>query len=326
MRMDTAEAFVRLVAIFGDALDRAGQSLPEDIGSQLLANPVKACEVLNAQALAAGVIDQEVDAALAALYEALPVADAKSEMDDVVRSRMRRSLASVVAELQERAEARAAAEAEARAAAEAEARAAAEAAEDEVEAEEYDEDEVEADADADEYDEAEVDEYADEDDVEVEADAEEYDEAADEDEAEFEDTEADADAEAEEYDEVYVEVEDVAEDVDAEGEAEVDEAPVAEEAPAPEAPADEQPKKRRRGRPRKELSPELEEIVTAIAELSLDCEPEGDTLTVDQAAAALGIGRQDIYKLIKADKIPAFKKGRSWAIPEAVVLPLQAKE
>lgn len=46
---------------------------------------------------------------------------------------------------------------------------------------------------------------------------------------------------------------------------------------------------------------------------------DGDTLSVDQATAILGVSRPTIYKLIESGELPAHKKGRSWRISAAAV-------
>ena len=45
--------------------------------------------------------------------------------------------------------------------------------------------------------------------------------------------------------------------------------------------------------------------------------PSGETLSVDQAVAILGVSRPTIYKLIESGELPASKKGRSWRISAA---------
>jgi excisionase family DNA binding protein len=47
--------------------------------------------------------------------------------------------------------------------------------------------------------------------------------------------------------------------------------------------------------------------------------PSGETLSVDQAVAILGVSRPTIYKLIESGELPASKKGRSWRISAAAV-------
>lgn len=47
-------------------------------------------------------------------------------------------------------------------------------------------------------------------------------------------------------------------------------------------------------------------------------------LTVDQAAAILGVNRQKVYKLIESKRLPAHKKGRSWQISPSDLAALEA--
>lgn len=51
-----------------------------------------------------------------------------------------------------------------------------------------------------------------------------------------------------------------------------------------------------------------------------------DALSVDQAAAALGITRARAYKLIESGRLTAYKKGRSWRIPVEAISQFNASK
>lgn len=48
-------------------------------------------------------------------------------------------------------------------------------------------------------------------------------------------------------------------------------------------------------------------------------EPEKATLTVEEAATLLGIGRQLAYAKVKTGEIPAIKIGRRFLVPRAAL-------
>ena len=100
--------------------------------------------------------------------------------------------------------------------------------------------------------------------------------------------------------------------------------PEPEPSEAAEAEKDEQAEKpkRRRNRKAKDQHSEAEagngspEPDVPAPEATQDT---GDTLSVDQATAILGVSRPTIYKLIESGELPAHKKGRSWRISAAAV-------
>ena len=88
----------------------------------------------------------------------------------------------------------------------------------------------------------------------------------------------------------------------------------------PEPAEEPKPRKRRGRKPRHQAEQEAAE--QAPEPVSEPREPKQDepaaeaaaALTVDQAAAILGVNKQKVYKLIETKKLPAHKKGRSWQI------------
>lgn len=82
MRTETSEALGRLVSIFVAAIEGAGEVIPDSAIEQLAADPLGTCEKLNELALSCGAIDEGVDAALAAVYESMDAADARGAVDE----------------------------------------------------------------------------------------------------------------------------------------------------------------------------------------------------------------------------------------------------
>lgn len=108
----------------------------------------------------------------------------------------------------------------------------------------------------------------------------------------------------------------------------------------PEPAEEPKPRKRRGRKPRHQIEQEASEQaerqgetagqapepVSESRKAKLD-EPAAETaaaLTVDQAAAILGVNKQKVYKLIETKKLPAHKKGRSWQIAPDDLAALQA--
>lgn len=82
MRSETSEALGRLVSIFVAAIEGAGEVIPDSAIDQLAADPLGTCERLNELALSCGAIDEDVDTALAAIYESMDAADARGNVDE----------------------------------------------------------------------------------------------------------------------------------------------------------------------------------------------------------------------------------------------------
>lgn len=91
MRNETTEALCRLVTMFVTAIEREGATIPEQLVGQIATDPLKACEGLNELALTCGAVDDELDAALAAIYESMDASDARGAADDHTRERVLRA-------------------------------------------------------------------------------------------------------------------------------------------------------------------------------------------------------------------------------------------
>lgn len=91
MRNETTEALCRLVTMFVTAIEREGATIPEQLVGQIATDPLKACEELNELALTCGAVDDELDAALAAIYESMDASDARGAVDDHTRERVLRA-------------------------------------------------------------------------------------------------------------------------------------------------------------------------------------------------------------------------------------------
>lgn len=91
MRNETTEALCRLVTMFVTAIEREGATIPEQLVGQIATDPLKACEELNELALTRGAVDDELDAALAAIYESMDASDARGAVDDHTRERVLRA-------------------------------------------------------------------------------------------------------------------------------------------------------------------------------------------------------------------------------------------
>ena len=91
MRNETTEALCRLVTMFVTAIEREGATIPEQLVGQIATAPLKACEELNELALTCGAVDDELDAALASIYESMDASDARGAVDDHTRERVLRA-------------------------------------------------------------------------------------------------------------------------------------------------------------------------------------------------------------------------------------------
>lgn len=93
MRNETTEAFAHLVATFIPAIEDTGTKLPDDFEQQLCSNPLKACEILNELAVSCCALNEQQDAALAALYESMDAHDARTTPDADQQARLKRAFA-----------------------------------------------------------------------------------------------------------------------------------------------------------------------------------------------------------------------------------------
>lgn len=291
MKIETSEAFARLVSSYVSAIEGAGATIPVQVVEQLTTDPIKTCEALNELALACGAIDDVLDAALAAIYESMDAADARGPVDEQTAERIARAWVRTHVEPEPDPEP-------------------------EPEPEpSHDEDEVWSTYDAEPADDAPkrkrrgrkakdavVDDSA---------------EAANKDEA-LASGEADAPAEADEPEQAPAKKrgrkskkttakQDTEETANEQTSAE---APV-ESAAEPASQSNEavvQPAK----------APAADEPAAGETEPTPDGGSD-ETLSVDQAVAILGVSKATIYKLIESGELPAGKKGRSWRISAAAV-------
>lgn len=86
MKSTTSEALARLVSTFVTAIESTGAILPDDIVQRISENPIKACEWLNDYALSCNALDEQTDLVLADTYESLDAVDARGVADDETRS------------------------------------------------------------------------------------------------------------------------------------------------------------------------------------------------------------------------------------------------
>lgn len=303
MRTETSEALARLVGCFVAAIEDTGTQIPSDVVEHLTENPLKSCEALNDLALSCGAIDDSLDAALAAIYESMDAADARGEVDEFTAERIARTWVRTHREPEPEPEP---------------------APEPEPEPEVYEGHGGAAD--------------------EQEMPAEE----APQPKKKRRNRKQKADEVAESS---------VAETGDQEATPEHE--PTPEPVPADDAAENSVPEKPKKCRTRKAKKPAaetaepvapVEDAVPAAASedaqseeaaptteaapvandepaTATDAQPEpaaapapsGETLSVDQAVAILGVSRPTIYKLIESGELPASKKGRSWRISAAAV-------
>lgn len=78
MRFETVDALTLLVSTYTTSIESAGVVIPEDTVALIGTDPFKACEALNELAVACHALTPEVDSALAAIYESMDAADARS--------------------------------------------------------------------------------------------------------------------------------------------------------------------------------------------------------------------------------------------------------
>lgn len=287
MKIETSEAFARLVSSYVSAIEGAGATIPAQVVEQLTTDPIKTCEALNELALACGAIDDVLDTALAAIYESMDAADARGPVDEQTAERIARAWVRTHVEPEPEPEP-----------------------EPDPEPQASDEDKVWSTYD----DPAEEtpkrkrrsrkakgeQDGADE---EAAADAEPNDEAA-----------ADQDAATEEPKATEAEQEPAKK----RGRKNKKAKPAADE-PAESAEAPEPAEANQAEKPSEQGE---DQGVATPAAIPVETAPAGnadETLSVDQVVAILGVSKPTVYKLIESGELPAGKKGRSWRISAAAV-------
>lgn len=297
MRNDTTEALCRLVTMFVTAIEHEGATIPEQLVGQIATDPLKACEELNELALSCGAIDDELDDALAAVYESMDAADARSAVDEQARERVLRAYDEAHHEPEP---------------------------EPEPEPEVVNEQPAgEGEAEQEGNQEAEPARK-----TRGRRHRQRAEAAHDKGEEPFEGAQPEAEPVAEQV------AQDVASAPEAQAapksEATSELEPQTEPAPQPktepEAKTVPEPSHETEAAPAPE--PAAAEPKTKAAKpASPKPAPAaaGDVLTVDQAIAILGVSRPTVYKLIESGQLPAYKKGRSWQISAEAVAARAAK-
>lgn len=79
MRFETVDALVLLVSTYTTSIEATGAVIPPETVELIGTNPFKACEALNELAVTCRALTPETDAGLAAIYESMDAADARSE-------------------------------------------------------------------------------------------------------------------------------------------------------------------------------------------------------------------------------------------------------
>ena len=82
MRPETSEALARLVSIYVALIERTGIDNNDANINRIMTDPFAACESLNELAVKVGALDAEADAVIAAIYESMDAADARSAADE----------------------------------------------------------------------------------------------------------------------------------------------------------------------------------------------------------------------------------------------------
>lgn len=82
MRPETSEALARLVSIYVALIERTGIDINDANINRIMTDPFAACESLNELAVKVGALDAEADAVIAAIYESMDAADARSAADE----------------------------------------------------------------------------------------------------------------------------------------------------------------------------------------------------------------------------------------------------
>lgn len=293
MRTETSEALGRLVSIFVAAIEGTGEVIPDSAIEQLATDPLGTCEKLNELALSCGAIDEGVDAALAAVYESMDAADAHGAVDEQCVGSVVTAWANTHVERPV----------------------------------EEPEPEPEPESESSEAAEAEKDEQA------------EKPKRRRNRKAKDQRSEAEAGNGSPEPESAQ---DAPAEQPEPEKSEDVKPGRRSRTKAKEQAEKDKGAEKPKRGKKRAEKAseeqaetsetpkPEASEDTAAAPEAATSApEPDapapaatqddGDTLSVDQATAILGVSRPTIYKLIESGELPAHKKGRSWRISAAAV-------
>lgn len=291
MRTETSEALGRLVSIFVAAIEGVGEVIPDSAIEQLATDPLGTCEKLNELALSCGAIDEGVDAALAAVYESMDAADARGAVDEQCVGSVVTAWANTHVERPVK------------------------------------EPEPEPEPETSEATEPEKDEQA------------EKPKRRRNRKAKDQRSEAEAGSVSPEPE---IAQDAPAEQTEPEKSTDVKPGRRSRAKAKEQAEKDKGAEKPKRGRKRSEKAieeqaetsempkPEASEDTAAAPEPATSApEPDapapaatqddGDTLSVDQATAILGVSRPTIYKLIESGELPAHKKGRSWRISAAAV-------
>lgn len=291
MRTETSEALGRLVSIFVAAIEGTGEVIPDSAIEQLATDPLGTCEKLNELALSCGAIDEGVDAALAAVYESMDAADARGAVDEQCVGSVVTAWASTHVERP------------------------------------VEEPEPEPEPEASETAEPEKGEQA-------EKPKRRRNRKAKDQRSEAEAGSVSPEPESEQ--------DTPAEQPEPEKSTDVKPGRRSRAKAKEQAEKDKGAEKPKRGRKRSEKAieeqaetsempkPEASEDTAAAPKPAASApEPDapapaatqdtGDTLSVDQATAILGVSRPTIYKLIESGELPAHKKGRSWRISAAAV-------
>lgn len=82
MRPETSEALARLVSIYVALIEHTGIDINDANINRIMTDPFAACESLNELAVKVGALDAEADAVIAAIYESMDAADARSAADE----------------------------------------------------------------------------------------------------------------------------------------------------------------------------------------------------------------------------------------------------
>lgn len=284
MRTETSEALGRLVSIFVAAIEGTGEVIPDSAIEQLATDPLGTCEKLNELALSCGAIDEGVDAALAAVYESMDAADARGAVDEQCVGSVVTAWANTHVERPVK------------------------------------EPEPEPEPETSEAAEAEKDEQA------------EKPKRRRNRKAKDQRSEAEAGSVSPEPESAQ---DAPAEQPGSEKSADVKPGRRSRAKAKEQAEKDKGVEKPKRGKKRAEKAseeqaetsetpkPEASEDTAAAPEPAAPApaatQDTGDTLSVDQATAILGVSRPTIYKLIESGELPAHKKGRSWRISAAAV-------
>lgn len=287
MRPETSEALARLVSIYVALIERTGIDINDANINRIMTDPFAACESLNELAVKVGALDAEADAVIAAIYESMDAADARSAADEACLAMAASAWETTHVERP--------------------------VPEPEPEPEPQAADKHDEPSDAEAHDEAEDKPKRRRRSKAKKAEGEGAAEAPEEDgdsqgakeQEQDAPQEAPVDTKPGRRSRAKAKAERKGEGKDAE------KVPKAKRQRAKKAdePASEQGVKEQTAG---DAGPATEPLSNAAA-------AEADSLSVDQAVAILGVSRPTIYKLIESGELPAYKKGRSWRISAEAV-------